>query len=320
MASAKDALSAMRFVNEFEDKKCSCEYCFKAFDNVSVFFRHVSHAKLCLNHYGQEFVETMRSYLRNNSKRKWLDANKDKIQQKPKKSCYVPMSKRLTDQGRMFESMFRSIYNEFVEDVRDQIEDFYEDRSKFVTEEDIDKALDKTFDFTENSLFGYKTDVLDEQNTEEEKLNVFFVELEKKFEKNALLIANTEENYWKKKSNLNTIGKELWTFSSNKAFFLLYKEEEFKELYNNKEDEVLDHLFLNLITTEHYFNEGLKAPSDLYVERTLERTFFALMEKEVLKTLEERGLSSRLRSLMEEIMKKRVYNDSRLKFIVPKFK
>ena len=315
MALKKDARSAMKFVNEHEDKKCVCEYCWKRCDNASMLSRHISHAKSCSEHYGQEFIQSMRTELRYKTRSKWYLSNKDKVKQKNKKSYYVPKSKRHSPAGRVFENIFHDIFKEFTSDINDQIEEYFKDKLNFVTSDDIENALDKTFDFTDTSLFGLFEAVKEEDN-EEANLNIYFTRLEKKFQSTLLDSVDVTEKFWDKKDKLSKIGNELWNFSSNRAFYGFYREDEFKSLIKCSEDIALDEIFLNLMDTENYFKEDI---SDSDLQRNMEQIFSSLSEKETLKKLEEDGTLSELKVLMEDIIKKKVYTDEGFKFLVKRF-
>ena len=314
MASSRKSkeifLSVTRFLSEYIDKSCSCEYCLKTFDHVSAFFRHVSHAKSCSDHYGKEYVECMRKELRSNSKRKWLDTNKDNIKSAKKKSYYFPNSKRHTNEGRAFGRVFRGIFEEFRAIARGQIEEFCKDRSNFICEDDVDKALDKAFDFYEWELFRDEEDVnLDKElDNEEANLNLFFAAIEKRFkyELDSSNACTPNSPYCWKKNQEYKIGSELWTYCSNRAFLTIYSEEEFKQILESSQDAALDEIFSKLIVTEHYFKDDM---TDAELEAKMVQVFSTLTNQEVLKKSEKNGITTKINSLMKGIMKERFYCD-----------
>ena len=304
MASGKSDISAARFANEHEDKSCSCEYCLKTFTNVSMFFRHISHAKICSEHYGQEFVNSMRTHLRSNSKRKWLDANKHNIKKsKPKKSYYVPNSIKNTTAGIRFQEIFREILKEFRVSARDKINDYFNEKSNFISNDIVEKALDKTFDFTSLSLFGKSCDDITIVENEEDNLNLYFKKLEKLFDQNLENFTNEKASNWKMYQELK-IGNELLSFSMNKAFLSIYKEEQVNQIMEETENNALDEVLLKLIVTKDYFKDDI---SDSSLEFHMNQSFLAAFKEQKMKVSEEKGLSLELREMMEEIMEKRVY-------------
>ena len=304
--------SVIRFLREYkEDKSCSCEYCLKTFDHVSAFFRHVSHAKSCSDHYGKEYVECMRKQLRSISKRKWHETNKDNNKNAKKKSYYFPNSKRYTTEGRAFETVFRGIFYEFRNIARGQIEEYSKDKSNFVNEDDVDKALDETFDWDYDwELFRYDKEVnLDKElDNEEDNLNLFFTALEKRFKSNLRSIHAWDGKgaYEWVKNQRRKIGSELWTYCSNRAFLTVYREEEFKQLIESSQDAALDEVFSKLIVTEHYFKDDM---TDAELEDKMAKVFSTITDTEVMKKCEENGITAKLRVLMDGIMKERIYCD-----------
>ena len=304
----KNNLSAERFVNEHANKRCSCNYCFKNFGNASEFFRHVTHAKSCSNHYGDIYLKAMRKEFRRNSKRKWYDANKDNISFENKKSYYVPQSKRHTKEGRAFEHVFRSIFEEFRKAARDRIEDFASDKTNFVNDEDVDKALDKVFDMVDtwdSQLLGNGYEFIPEKETEEETLNIYFKALEEKFNIKKDWNANDRAYHWKKMQEYK-IGSDLWSYCSNRAFLTIYDAEQFKQMLETSQDSALDEVFFKLIPTKDYFKDDI---DDAELEIKMSMAYSEHLDKELIKKSEENGISSKIRTLMEGIMKNRVYCD-----------
>ena len=313
----KTEMSAVRFVNEHESKHCSCEYCYKKFETVSTFFRHVSHAKLCFEHYGEEFIDAMREELRCNSKRKWFNANKDKVKKQrlnKNKNYWFSHSKRQTDEGRAFGNIFRKVFHEFKDSAADQIEEYCKERSNFVTLEIIEEALDKTFElqWDEYSLFGHEKDVLKELDDEESTLNIYFTKLEKNFEQNMYYSGKIDVYRWKQ-NQMYKIGTDLWKYSANMAFLNFYKEEDFKYIIESSQDTALDEIFLKLIVIENYFKDDL---NDDELEKKLSMTYSALEEKEIIKRAREKGIIAELHEFMKEVMDKKVRCDG-IKFKFP---
>ena len=307
-------LSAVRFINENrqnEDMKlnsdCSCEYCFKKFENVSQLFRHISHAKMCSENYGKVYIDAMRKELRNQSKRKWFEANKESLTTSPK-NTYIPNSVRLTDHGRKFLDVFRKVFRKHQSVAQAHIEEYSADLSNFVTDEDLNKALDLAF----SDIFILHLDCVKVSDDEEENLNVFFSHIEKTF-RLKLMIGNGSY-YWKKEKE-NVVGIELWRYASNQAFLKFYDETQFKNMLDCATDLALDEIFLKLITTDQYFEEDI---SNKELEMKLESIFHELVRDEVEKRSEEIDIIPKLDQLMEEIMKKRVYINE-LEHLCPKF-
>ena len=301
----KSTLSVSRFVNEHKNKKCSCNFCLKNFGNVSEFFRHVTHAKSCSNHYGEVYIKAMRKELRGNSKRKWYNANKDNVSFENKKKYYVPQSERHTEEGRAFETVFRIIFEEFRTVARDRIQDFSKERANFIDDEDVEKALDKAFDFMEFQLLGNGYDYMEETENEEDNLNTYFKAIEEWFNVHKDSNAADRTYHWKKLQEYK-IGNELWTYSSNRAFLTIFDEKQFKKILENSQDSALDEVFFKLIPTENYFKDDL---NDSELELRMSLVYSELLEKELLKSSRENGITAKIETLMEGIMKKRVYCD-----------
>ena len=303
--------SAVRFVYENIDKSCSCENCLKTFENVSALFRHISHAKSCSNHYGKVYVDAMRKELRLNSKRNWFNANRDSINVEKKKSYYFPHSKRQTKEGRAFETVLRPIFYEFRSLAKKHIEEYGNDKANFISDEDVDKALDKTFDFEDWELHwdmpgSHTLEGMKELENEEDNLNLYFTALEKRFKCSLDSFDVINKSYYWGKHQQNKIGSELWTYCSNRAYLTIFNEEEFKQMLMNSQEFALDEVFFKLIVTEGYFKDDL---SYTELEKKLEQAYHGLAREKLLKESEANGISFKLRLLMKEILKKRIYCD-----------
>ena len=309
-------LSAVRFINENRnnesgDSECSCEYCFKKFENVSQLFRHISHTKVCSENYGQVYIDAMRKELRNQSKRKWFEANKESLTtSRSSKNNYIPNSVRLTDHGRKFCDVFRKVFCKHQSVAIGHIEEYAANLCNFVTDEQIDEALDLAF----SDIFILHLDCMKESEDEEENLNVFFSHIEKIF-RIKLMIRNGSYNWKKRKSNL--VGIELWRYASNQAFLKFYDENQFKDMLDCATDFALDEIFLKLITTDQYF-EDEECLSNKELKIKLESTFNQIVKDEMEKKSIEIDIIPKLNQLMEEIMKKRVYLDE-LEHLCPKY-
>ena len=318
MASARKSIlkttaAAARFVNENSDQSCSCDYCLKTFANVSGLFRHISHSKSCSSHYGDVYVEGMRKELRSNSKRKWSEGNKDNIKDSTKKKYYVPMSDRLTDEGRAFQNVFRDIFQEFRRIAQNHIEEHLRNKPNFYDDEDVDKALDEAFDFLDWQLEREMPEDMQELENEEDNLNLYFTQIEKRFESYLTCLNAGPKMYWWKKEQERKVGSELWTFCSNKAFLTIYNADQCKQLVESSQDAALEEVLSTLIVTENYFEEDL---DDDDLETKMSNAYSRLLKKEIVKKFKETGIIDKMRGLMKKLMKKRIYADE-LEYLCP---
>ena len=314
----KTSLAAARYVNQNKDKSCSCEYCLKTFETVSALFRHISHAKSCSSHYGKVYVEGMRKELRINSKRKWSEANRDSIKNAPKKKYYFPISDRLTNEGQAFQNIFRNIFQDFRKLAQNHIEEHLKNKQNFYDDEDIDKALDETFDFLDWELHrnmpGYQPfEGIQELENEEDSLNLYFTQLEKRFQNNLSSIDTANKRYYWRKEQEHKIGSELWTFCSNKAFLTIYNEDQCKQVLESSGNAALDEIFFKLIVTKDYFLDDI---DDEDLETKMSQTYSGIYKKEIQKRFEEMGITEKMRNLMKGSMKKRIYADE-LEYLNP---
>ena len=307
-------LEGMRLANS-TDTEFPCKHCFKPFQDVSQLLRHVSHSNLCLSHYGPDFVKGLREECRRNSKRKWIALNEESVKQKAKErvrkgNCYVPNSVKLSKKGRAFTCVFRDVFDEFKQQAREDVKIHGEKRYLFLTKDQISEALDETFDSTffeeERSMREAKED----QGTNEEIMDKYFVRIEATFN-SILRFKSGDKVYWWEKSKLRTIESELFQYSLNKAFNEIFSVEKYKVLLSECEDFALDEVFLKLIVTEHYFNEE----EDL--TECMEDVFRHKLRANLELRSKESGLESDMKALMVNIMAKKVYIDE-LEYLKPK--
>ena len=115
---------------------------------------------------------------------------------------------------------------------------------------------------------------------------------------------------WKKGKEI-IIEKELFKYSQNKAFLLIYNETDFKEVFENSKDNVLDEIFLKLVTAEEYFNDE----EDL--ESSMEKVYTSRLREEIFQKSKGNGIESKLRTLMKDIMRQKLYY-SELAYLCPK--
>ena len=312
MTSSFEPLDAVRLVNSKGDS-FPCKHCITPFNNASQLLRHLSHNKLCKSDYGEEFVEVMRRESRCNSKRKWWEANKDKLKTEGKiKSYYVPNSVKLSESGRAFNTVFRQVFQGYLEQARKDVKLHGEERWRFVTNEDTDTALADTF-----TAHTWELDMETEMvrakefdGPEEEILQHVFTRLEAKFKFHLTFNTGSKVCRWEKRKE-NIIEKELFPHSQNKAFRLFYNERDFKDLFEASKTTILDELFFKLVTTENYFNDE----EDL--EKSMEKTYSSLLREEVIRRSKESGLETKLKSLMQANMKEKLYY-SELEYLCPK--
>ena len=306
-------LEGMRLANS-TDKEFPCNHCFKPFEDVSQLLRHVSHSNLCLSHYGPDFVKGLREECRRKSKRKWVALNEESVRQKAKergrkRNCYVPNSVKHSEMGRAFTDVFRDVFNEYKKQAREDVKEHSEKRWLFLTKDQISDALDESF----GDLFEVVRSMQytkEEEGSNEEIMDRMFVKIEARF--NWLLKWKSgDKSYWWEKSKLRIIDSELFQYSLNTAFKEIFNGEKCKMLLSECEDFALDEVFLNLIVTEHYFNDE----EDL--TKSTENVFWKKLKANLSLRSKESGLESEMKNLMIKILEKKVYFDE-LEYLKPK--
>ena len=110
---------------------------------------------------------------------------------------------------------------------------------------------------------------------------------------------------------LSVIDSELFQYSLNQAFLHIFNGEKCKRLLSECEDFALDEVFMKLIVTEHYFD----LEKDL--EKSMEDVFWKKLKTNFELKTKESGLEQDVRSLMNTIMKKKVYFDE-LEYLNPR--
>ena len=255
----------------------------------------------------------MRCESRCNSKRKWWEANKDKIKTEGKrKSYYVPNKVKCSESGRAFNTVFRQVFQGYHEQARKDVKMHGEKRWLFVNNEDTNTALDDTF-IGRTWELDMETEMVrakELDGPEEEILQHVFTRLEAKFKFHLTFNTGSKVCRWEKRKE-NIIEKELFPHSQNKAFRLFYNEGDFKDLFEASKTTILDELFFKLVTTENYFNDE----EDL--EKSMEKTYSSLLREEVIRRSKESGLETKLKSLMQANMKEKLYY-SELEYLCPK--
>ena len=312
MTSSFEPLDAVRLVNSNQDS-FPCKHCFKPFNNASQLLRHLTHNKLCQSEYGEDFVGVMRRESRCNSKRKWWEANKDKLKTEGKrKSYYTPNKVKISESGRAFNTVFRQVFQRYLEQARKDVKMHAEKRWLFVTNEDTDKALDETFiEYTwELDMEREMAKAKEFDGPEEEILQHVFSRLEAKFKFHLTFDTGAKVSHWRKYREY-IIEKELFPHSQNKAFRLFYNEKDFKDMFEESKSDILDEVFFKLVTTENYFNDE----EDL--EKSMEKAYTSLLREEVIRKSKESGLETKLNTLMQAIMKEKLYY-SELEYLCPK--
>ena len=165
-----------------------CESCEKVFTSEVSLLRHVSHKKICKDHYGSDWIEKKRNEGRLQAKRKWketqapkelidyernkcdminyADAKRRRESAKGKHYSYVSEEVRQkTDGGKAFYKFFKLIYNLKREGSLKDLENFVHEK---YFNKCVDFALDKVFNEEKPYVSNYHCYIQDFE--EEEKL------------------------------------------------------------------------------------------------------------------------------------------------------
>ena len=293
-------LAARRFVNTNENKRVMCNHCLKWCDNVSQFIRHVTHAKLCLESYDPIFIKEMKGESKLNSKRKWKWANSEAINENQRgakaKKYYVTNKVKCSPEGTAFRHVFLPIFEELVKAAKEKIEAHGKEHS-FLTKLDVDKAMDKAF------TWGLMEEVIKESRKEELPdeaiLPAVFQSMEAMYKGDTNFQSSLRRLDWKR-ATLSRFEARLYENALNKAYLELYDQEKIKTFRDESVDPALDFVFLELIVADgNYFNDR----NDL--EPQLEFQFNTQMRAETARRITATEVPSKLKTLIETILKKR---------------
>ena len=138
----------------------TCDHCKKFCPSLAA---HIGHSKLCKIAYGQDNYEKLKKESRILSKRRYRknlsdDVKKRRYAQEKVRRCanskkrYVPIGTFTSDKGRMFENMFKRIYDIVIEETNPKILEIVEkedpDFDVFTTHgstKTVDSAMDWVF-------------------------------------------------------------------------------------------------------------------------------------------------------------------------------
>ena len=302
----------------FDDDGGTCAHCKRSFDNLSHFIRHVTHSKACKANYDPRAIESFKKTSRKITKQKWyhhrahgshsksFNEERKQRREKDKKIYYLPNNIKHSECGRAFESLFKAVFDNCLEEAKLMIEKQCNEQ-KSLMEEAFDEAMDTTFglkqyDCPHSAIISaeLQLEARKIEDNEEQILEAAFQYLETNFNWRRGKILDDKRGKWKD-YKFTDVSFNLFPTALNKAFLSCYDKFEFKSLYERAIDNTLDMIFLTLITTEGYFD--YKGDDDL--DSKMSNAYWSVMKVEVKKLFDENTeLQTAMKTVMEDILKK----------------
>ena len=274
----KVAAAERRRMEEDKDNGISCQHCLKFFDETSSFLRHIGHHKTCKLSYDDEWIARLRRKNRLRSRRNsyhWMKKNNPGMYKKMReeskaknpnnqKKYYVPDSVKQTHNGRLFEKVFKVVFDKCIADSRGKLQEMAK-RKNFLHDYAVDIALDDVFEHSIGDAFQF-----DENASEKEQWTRGFENLEEIFNQKLteIHLRNIGIYISDRLTDLKNYRGGLYFKALNKAFREIYNAIDFKILLEGLEDVALDVVFDSMVM-DFEDNEDLEA----YLEKSYSRVF-----------------------------------------------
>ena len=252
--------------------------------DLTTFLRHVSHVKSCYKSYDPQYLDFLKKESKLKSKREWFKRNWDskikkernlKKQEGGSKSNHVGLEERTTQSGKALLLLFNFVFKSHKSQIKARIEK-------------ISKM--PTMDLKPKSLQGlmYGKSAQGNGTTHEEWFKVWMQEIVDERKK-----ISADKLY-------DIIMHGLFKHCMDRVFCIYLKESRFNEIFSNAQDNALEKIFSELITTE-FSNVNTNK-----LEARMTETFQNLVSMELEETSKGCNLFIDMCSLIDKMLDKKL--------------
>ena len=301
-----------------------CDHCHKSCQTIHTFLRHVSHSESCKASYSQFFLEKLKKKAKIISKRKFYrnlsKSEKDERYEREKhwrranaKKRYVAKWKYKYDDGKEFESVFKSQFDIATKEVEEKL-GHISTKAEYLDWISEEKSIDYVFEKEIDKMEDWS----DEENFDYEKFEAI---LEEKYEKRLEQTKHQEEETWKSCA-LSRILHNFYFLTLNKAY--LRYIDEFKKIYEEATEVSLDQVMYNAEVSIKLDSEPkCQEMFDNAINEALEESFQKTLRNEVSNSCQNNSFSEKLLDLTkkqfdlkmkrDKVVKEYYFQDTKLK-------
>ena len=308
-----------------EDKTYSCKLCYQPFETKSSLLRHISHKKICREHYGEAKFEDMRRNSRLASKSNWnkkQTAKEAKRYQTEKEKCKIDSKRRYVSaglrKGYPDGEAFSTVYKQLFEACHENIgEDKLFDRSFDVVHDTVyAQSVDhimKSTDYQE--IFVENTMDLELEETDDEIANEIEKAMKEAFENYSEIQLNKSANDWTHKKE-NEVFYRCFERGERRAFSNHF--EEFKAtIYQDSVNNAMDEAFEKFDQNGDQVEQKIEKYDDEYyrlvktseskefakeIEKLLERVFKDFQKEEIIILFNQSPMSTKMKQMINDMM------------------